>query len=184
MDAALLLLPMLGLPINAGSFKPTLAAIEHELRCGDFVRRYYAEDGVQGAEGYFILCSFWLVDALLATERYDEARALYERLLACANDVGLYAEQIDLRTRAFLGNFPQAFTHLGLLGSAVNLKLFEQHGASAVQGTYADRAKRAIGATFGWRAVVAALLQSRGQLKFRSSRQSRFLPLPSRRSQP
>jgi len=172
-DAALLLLPMLDLPVEAASFKPTLAAIEQELRSGDFLRRYRAADGVRGEEGYFVLCSFWLVDALLAAERFDEAKALFERLLGYANDVGLYAEQIDPQTRAFLGNFPQAFTHLGLLGSAVNLALFEKHGAAAIRSTYADRAKRAVGATFGWRGVVAALWQS-GGLKARSSRQSRL----------
>jgi hypothetical protein len=128
---------------------------------------------VRGKEGYFILCSFWLVDALLATERCDEARALFERLLGYANDVGLYAEQIDPRTHAFLGNFPQAFTHLGLLSSAVNLSLFQQYGVAAIRGTYADRAKRAVGATFGWRGILAALWQSRQQM--RSSRQSRLL---------
>jgi hypothetical protein len=107
-----------------------------------------------------LICSFWWVDALLAAGRGEEAKALFETLLTCANDVGLYAEEYELASERFLGNMPQAFTHLALIGSAVNLELFERGGAAAVAGSYADRAKRAVGATFGPRGLLASLRQS------------------------
>ena len=89
------------------------------------------------------ICSFWLVDALLICGRAEEARTLFERLLTKANDVGLYAEEINPMTDAFLGNFPQAFTHLALINSAIHLRLHEEGGAESLSGTHADRSKRA-----------------------------------------
>ena len=80
-----------------------------------------AVDGLVGREGVFLPCSFWLVDALLMLERDDEARELFEKLLDISNDLGLLAEEYDPSAKRQLGNFPQAFTHVGLVNSAYNL---------------------------------------------------------------
>ncbi|MGU2419689.1 glycoside hydrolase family 15 protein [Burkholderia cenocepacia] len=143
LDAALLLTPLLNLPVEKGVLARTVAAVQHRLQTGDYVHRYLTPDGLPGGEGAFLICSFWLVDALLVLGRADEARTLFERLLVKANDVGLYAEEIDPASGMFLGNHPQAFTHLALINSAVHLQLHETGGAAALAGTHADRATRA-----------------------------------------
>jgi alpha,alpha-trehalase len=154
-DAALLLVPMTGFPLDARVFRNTVAAVEQVLRNGDFVHRYRTDDGVVGSEGAFLMCSFWLVDAYLQLGRRAEAEALFARLVGHANDVGLFAEEIDPGTGAFLGNFPQAYTHLALVGSAAHLQLYHQHGPTALHGGHADRARRMVSATLGWRALWA-----------------------------
>jgi GH15 family glucan-1,4-alpha-glucosidase len=171
-DAALLLTPMIGFPIDRAIFERTVAQIERELRHGDYVERYRTDDGLPGGEGAFLLCSFWLVDAYLALGRDQEARALFERLCRTANDVGLFSEEIDPASRDFLGNFPQAFTHLALIGNASHLELFDRFGAQAFAGTHADRARRAVGATFGWRAIWQACKASGRVGRIWSSRRS------------
>ncbi len=171
-DAALLLAPTLGFPLDRGTLELTIAAIERDLRAGDLVYRYRGEDGVAGAEGAFLICSFWLVDALLHVGRHGEAKALYENLLAYANDVGLYAEEVDPETGGFLGNFPQAFTHLALIGAAVHLDLHDRHGPSALAGSYADRARLGVRATLGWRGLWAAFKASCRLGRIRPSRRS------------
>src|ERR687892_1395157 len=171
-DAALLLAPMLAVPLEQATFERTVVAVERELRRGDFLLRYRSDDGVSGEEGEFLICSFWLVDALLATGRADEARALFDRLCVHANDVGLYAEEIDAANGAFLGNFPQAFTHLALIGSAVHLQLYARYGAAGIAGSYADRAARSVGATFGWRGMWAAIKQCGRVGRIRASKRS------------
>jgi GH15 family glucan-1,4-alpha-glucosidase len=85
------------------------------------VYRYKAYDGVAGGEGAFGLCTFWLVDALALSHRRDEANEIFEGMLRRANHLGLYSEQLDATTGAYLGNYPQAFTHLGLINSALYL---------------------------------------------------------------
>ena len=125
LDASLLLLPQLGfLPAGDPRIIGTIAAIERDLMQDGFVRRYSTEevdDGVGGDEGAFLACSFWLVDAYVLCGRMADARALFERLLAVRNDVGLLAEEYDPATRRQLGNFPQAFSHIGLINAANNL---------------------------------------------------------------
>ena len=174
-DAALLLAPMLGIPLEHATLERTVTAVERELRRGDFLLRYRSDDGLSGQEGEFLICSFWLVDALLTTGRADEARALFDRLCGHANDVGLYAEEINAENGAFLGNFPQAFTHLAPIGSAVHLQLYDQYGAAGIAGSYGDRAVRSVGATFGWRGIWAAIKQCGRVGRIRASTRSYLL---------
>lgn len=109
----------------------TVDAVRAELGQDGLVRRYTPDatdlDGLPGQEGTFLACAFWLVDALHLTGRTEEARELFERLLGLANDVGLLAEEYDTATGQLLGNFPQAFSHIGLVNSA--LALYGDEGA-------------------------------------------------------
>jgi GH15 family glucan-1,4-alpha-glucosidase len=129
LDASLLLIPIVGfLPPDDPRVQGTVAAIERTLLRDGFVLRYDTGtevDGLPPGEGAFLACSFWLVDNYVLLGRYDEARALFERLLALRNDVGLLAEQYDPHSRRQLGNFPQAFSHLALINSAHNLSTWE-----------------------------------------------------------
>jgi GH15 family glucan-1,4-alpha-glucosidase len=125
LDASLLLIPLTGfLPAEDPRVRGTLAAIERHLTVDGLVLRYRSTRGIDGlprGEGFFLACSFWLADNLILQGRRDEARALFERLLALRNDVGLLSEEYDLRDRRMLGNFPQAFSHVGLVNTAFNL---------------------------------------------------------------
>jgi GH15 family glucan-1,4-alpha-glucosidase len=122
LDASLLALVLLRYDApESERIRGTIEAIERELRSGPYVYRYRGEDGVEGEEGAFLTCSFWLVDALARVGRLEDANALMEELLGLANDVGLYSEEIDQRTGEFLGNFPQALTHLALVNAAVSV---------------------------------------------------------------
>jgi GH15 family glucan-1,4-alpha-glucosidase len=126
LDAALLLMPQVGfLPISDPRVLGTIDAIERHLSIDEnLIRRYRteeADDGVAGDEGAFLLCSFWMVDALAMTGRAEDARRRFEFLLGLRNDVGLLSEEYDPVGRRLLGNFPQAFSHLGLISSAYNL---------------------------------------------------------------
>jgi GH15 family glucan-1,4-alpha-glucosidase len=118
-DASLLMLPIVDYDDAAGDrIGGTIDAVGRSLRRGDFVYRYRADDGVPGGEGCFLNCSFWLVSALARAGRLDDAVELMERLVARANDVGLFAEEVDPASGAFLGNFPQALAHLALIDAA------------------------------------------------------------------
>src|SRR4051812_33629383 len=119
-DASLLMLSLVAYTDPRGArMRGTIDAIDRLLRRDDVVYRYRAEDGVPGGEGCFLNCSFWLVSALARGGRVEEATALMERLVARANDVGLFSEEIDPVSGAFLGNFPQALVHLALIDAAI-----------------------------------------------------------------
>jgi GH15 family glucan-1,4-alpha-glucosidase len=120
-DASLLMLPLVEYPAASDRIRGTIDAVDRLLRQGDVVYRYRADDGVAGGEGCFLNCSFWLVSALARCGRFDDAGALMERLAARANDVGLYAEEVDPDSGAFLGNFPQALVHLAAIDAAIAL---------------------------------------------------------------
>lgn len=143
LDAALLLIPLLDIPLDKDLLTRTVVAVEAQLRSNDYVRRYQSPDGLSGTDGAFLICSFWLVDALLMADRAHDARVMFERLLGRANDVGLYAEEVDIADGFFLGNFPQAFTHLALINSATHLQLYAAGGMATLVGNNADRANRA-----------------------------------------
>ena len=126
LDASLLMLPLVGfLPADDSRVEGTIAAVERELLQDGLVLRYRTSergvDGLPPGEGVFLPCSFWLVDCYELVGRHDDAHALFERLIGLANDVGLLAEEYDPKARRLLGNFPQAFTHLALVNSALNV---------------------------------------------------------------
>jgi GH15 family glucan-1,4-alpha-glucosidase len=134
LDAALLMMPLVGfLPASDERMQGTVAAIQRGLTTDGFVARYSTDEAVDGlppGEGVFLPCTFWLVDNLALIGRVDEARALFERLLGLANDVGLLAEEYDPVAKRQLGNFPQAFTHVSLVNSACNLSSIAKIGSS------------------------------------------------------
>jgi GH15 family glucan-1,4-alpha-glucosidase len=133
LDAALLLLPIVGfLPPTDKRIKATVAEIERCLLAGDLVLRYETASGVDGlpqGEGAFLPCTFWLVDIYVLMGRRADAVKLFERLLKCRNDVGLLSEEYDPRAKRMLGNFPQAFSHVALVNSALGLL----HATGAVE---------------------------------------------------
>lgn len=122
-DASLLLVPLVGfLPANDPRVRSTLHRIREELGSGPFIHRYNAPDGLPGQEGAFLLCSFWMVEALALSGETDEARDRFAALCKLAGPLGLFSEQVDPATGDPLGNFPQALTHLSLIQAALALE--------------------------------------------------------------
>jgi GH15 family glucan-1,4-alpha-glucosidase len=125
LDASLLLLPLVGfLPADDPRIQGTVSAVEKHLLKDGFVARYdttTSVDGLAGDEGVFLACSFWLADNYILQGRYDDARTLFERLLGLRTDLGLLAEEYDLKAKRLVGNFPQAFSHVALINTAHNL---------------------------------------------------------------
>ena len=125
LDASLLMIPLVGfLPATDPRVRGTVEAIQRVLMRDGFVLRYHTREGVDGlpaGEGVFLPCTFWLADNLHLLGRDAEARAIFERLLDLCNDVGLISEEYDPHAGRLLGNFPQAFTHVGLVNTALNL---------------------------------------------------------------
>ncbi|MHB1586180.1 MAG: glycoside hydrolase family 15 protein [Acidiferrobacteraceae bacterium] len=139
MDASLLLLPLVGfLPPDDPRITGTVRAIEQELLCDGFVMRYSGgNDGLPGGEGAFLACSLWLADNYALMGRKADAEAVFQRVLGIANDVGLLSEEYDPRSKRLLGNFPQAFSHVGLINTAVNLSV--KTGPAAHRSQAGDR---------------------------------------------
>ena len=125
LDASLLMIPLVGfLPADDPRVRGTIACIEKRLMSNGFVMRYDTggtDDGLPPGEGAFLACSFWFVDCLVLVGRQSDARKLFSRLLSLRNDLGLLAEEYDPRLRRLVGNFPQAFSHVALVDSALNL---------------------------------------------------------------
>ncbi len=126
LDASLLMMPLVGfLPVHDPRVEGTIEAIERELMEGGFVTRYKpsrALDGLPEREGAFLPCTFWLADCHAVAGRRERARELFDRACALANDVGLLSEEVDVENGQLLGNFPQAFTHVALVNTALNLR--------------------------------------------------------------
>jgi GH15 family glucan-1,4-alpha-glucosidase len=125
LDASLLMIPLVGfLPPDDPRVRGTVEAIQHDLMRDGFVQRYNTGsnvDGLPAGEGAFLACTFWLADNLVLLGRRDEAREIFEHLLSLRNDVGLLSEEYDPKARRLVGNFPQAFSHIGLVNTAHNL---------------------------------------------------------------
>jgi GH15 family glucan-1,4-alpha-glucosidase len=127
LDASLLMVPLVGfLPASDPRVQGTIAAIERDLVIDGFVQRYHPRrseelDALPPGEGAFLLCTFWLADDLALLGRHADAHAVFDRLLAVRNDVGLLSEQYDVHGRRLVGNFPQAFSHVALVNTATNL---------------------------------------------------------------
>lgn len=125
LDATLLLIPMVGfLKPDDPRVIGTVAQVEKRLLADGFVRRYETDtnvDGMGDKEGVFLACSFWLADAYVLQGRLDEARELFGRLVNLRNDVGLLSEEYDTERKRFAGNFPQAFSHVALVNTALNI---------------------------------------------------------------
>ena len=120
MDAALLLLPVGGfIEPDDPRVLATIDAVRERLGEGPFVYRYKADDGVNGSEGAFVLCGFWLAEALARAGRLEASQEVFAAHAQASNHLGLLGEEIDPRTECQLGNFPQAFSHLGLINSAI-----------------------------------------------------------------
>ncbi len=135
LDASLLMIPLVGfLPATDPRVQSTVRAIQRHLMEDGFVQRYDTSsevDGLPPGEGAFLACTFWLADNLALMGAHAEARDIFQRLLALRNDVGLLSEEYDVKQRRLVGNFPQAFSHIGLINTAYNL--------SRLMGPAADR---------------------------------------------
>ncbi len=123
LDASVLMMPIMGfLPANDPRMRATIEAIsDHLTDEHGYVYRYLNEDGLPGGEGTFGICTFWLAECLALAGEADRASALFDLMAGCANDVGLLSEEIDPATGELLGNFPQAFTHIGLIHAALTI---------------------------------------------------------------
>lgn len=121
-DASLLLLPIHGfLPPNDPRILATLDWVKKELGTGPYLYRYLIEDGLEGHEGAFVLCGFWMAEALAMAGRVDEAQDVFVHHAEASNHLGLLSEEIDPSSKVLLGNFPQAFSHLGLINAAARI---------------------------------------------------------------
>jgi hypothetical protein len=133
LDSSTLLMPLFGfLPFDDSRIVSTIEATQRELGHDGFLYRYVGEDGLPGGEGTFLLCTFWLIDCLIGLKRFEEAETLLRRMERIANHLGLFSEEYDVRWKEVLGNFPQAFTHIGYINSVI--ALCQAKGKIAAEG--------------------------------------------------
>jgi len=134
-DAALLLLPIVDfVAYDDERMARTTQVIRDELTRDGLLLRYLGEDGLRGSEGAFLACTFWLVECLARQGKLRQARATFHRACACANDLGLFAEQYSTHSRQMLGNFPQGLTHLAHINAALALAAFSSGSAQRSGG--------------------------------------------------
>jgi hypothetical protein len=144
LDATALLLPAVEfLPPTDPRVQSTVERIRTELTHDGLVYRYLGPDGLVGGEATFTFCSLWLVNTLALGGKLDDGYERFEKFVDYANDVGLLAEEIDPSTGDQIGNFPQAFSHVGLINSAVNLAIADKQGAEERPEMLAERLRRA-----------------------------------------
>ena len=128
LDASLLLLPLTGfLPVQDSRIQSTIRACRQHLMHEGFLLRYDSDDGLQGDEGGFILCNFWLIECLALSGRIDEAKKILETTMRAANHLGLFSEEFDGQNTTLLGNFPQAFSHIGFINAVFAIQNAEAH---------------------------------------------------------
>ena len=129
LDSSNMLMPVSGfLPYDDKRIISTVEAIRKELGHNGFLYRYSGDDGLPGSEGVFLLCTFWLIDNLIAVGKLEEAESLIRRMEGTANHLGLFSEEYDVERKESLGNFPQAFTHIGYINSVVAIQQAKQNG--------------------------------------------------------
>ena len=165
LDAAALLMPIMGfLPATDPRMRSTIEAIARDLTEDGLVRRYQAHardnpDGLRGEEGTFVICSFWLVSALAMADEHERAAALFNRICDDANDLGLMAEEVDTGTNELLGNFPQAFSHIGQITAAWQLDLAAARARGEEPPSFAigDDHGHGHGDGGGWRGLLRRL---------------------------
>jgi GH15 family glucan-1,4-alpha-glucosidase len=164
LDASLLMVPLVGfLPASDERVRSTVEVIERGLTEDGFVLRYRTEDsggvdGLTGHEGAFLACSFWMADCLYLIGRYDDAHALLDRLIGLRNDLGLLAEEYDVRAGRQVGNFPQAFSHVSLVNAAYNLSGHPKMGEQIVAD---EHLLRSAGNRWGRAGSMSGLAPSR-----------------------
>jgi GH15 family glucan-1,4-alpha-glucosidase len=123
LDAAILNYPLMGFFYpDDPRVRSMVEGIEEELRVGNLVRRYMLPDGLSGEEGAFVLCSFWLAGCWILLGEKERAAEIIDAMCDMSNHLKLFSEEIDLNSGAFLGNFPQAFSHIGLINSVLNYR--------------------------------------------------------------
>ncbi len=140
LDAAALQIPNLGfLPATDPRVLATIEAIDEDLGANGHIYRYLSDDGLEGHEGTFAFCTLWMVTALARSGQVERARERLELVLACTNDLGLLAEEIDPHTGEQLGNFPQAFSHVGIISAALAIEAAERGEDGSIPGSLVAR---------------------------------------------
>lgn len=172
LDASLLLVKAVGFPITDEVFKNTVKAIGETLGNGPFIKRYHSHDGMKEDEGEFLICSFWMVNAYLFMGELSKAENLFHEITSKLNDLNLMSEEIDSSTGAFLGNYPQALTHLALIETASYFELYEKGGKDALKGCHGDRVRKMHKTLHGPKAVWDFVVKTKNFSKIFPSQQS------------